>query len=151
MKQTYLLIGGLALVAASVIGPSVEGSPQELGSGRVGWHMSGPGHMGGSNNATSPDSEIDGAPEITITTTEFAFSPAEITVAVGDSLNLTLINEGGVPHDLSVPELGVHMSVGPGQRVTTGVSFDTAGTFEVLCTYPGHAGAGMVGTLTVTG
>lgn len=151
MKRPYLLIGGLALVAASIIGPSVDGSSQDLGPGRLGWHMSGQGHMGGGNNATSLKREIDGAPGIVITTTEFAFSPAEITVSAGDSINLTVINEGGVPHDLSIPELGIQVSVTAGQRVTTGVSFDTAGTFEILCTYPGHALAGMVGTLTVTG
>ena len=37
----------------------------------------------------------------------------------------------------------------PGETVTAGITVDTPGTYEFLCTVPGHADAGMRDTVTV--
>ena len=38
----------------------------------------------------------------------------------------------------------------PGQTAKIRFVIDTPGTYRILCTIPGHAEAGMVGTLVVT-
>jgi uncharacterized cupredoxin-like copper-binding protein len=54
-----------------------------------------------------------------------------------------------VPHNFQIPDAGV----GPSETVTGGsttLEADlAAGTYEYICAIPGHAQAGMVGTLTV--
>jgi nitrite reductase (NO-forming) len=68
---------------------------------------------------------------------------------VGEPVNLTLINAGDLPHDLVIPDLGVHLAVAPGRQATTVREIDEAGSYQFLCSYPGHAAAGMTGLLTV--
>lgn len=149
MKRQHLLATGLILVAASILGPAVLGSAGGWPSGLMGQHMGGFGHMGWDNIPTSPNSPIEGARDIVITATEFGFSPSEITVSFGESVNFILVNRGSVPHDLSIPDLDIRIVASPGEQATSGVSLDRAGTYEFLCSIPGHAGAGMTGTIDV--
>lgn len=65
-------------------------------------------------------------------------------------MNLRLVNRGQVFHDLIIPDLDVTLAAEPGEAVTEGITVATPGTYELLCTVPGHADAGMRGTLTVT-
>ena len=150
MKRHYLLIAGLILVAVSACGPAVQGSAGSR-SGWFGQHMAGYGHMGWSDSTPSSQSTINGAREIVITSTEFGFSPSEIAGTVGESVNIVLVNDGSVTHDWSIPELGVRIVANPGQQATAGFTLDVAGTYQALCSIPGHAEAGMIGTLEVTG
>ena len=150
MKRHYLLIAGLILVAVSACGPAVQGSSGSR-SGWFGQHMTGYGHMGWSDSTPSSQSTIIGAREIIVTSTEFGFSPSEITGTVGESINVVLVNDGSVIHDWSIPELGVRIVANPGQQAAAGFTLDAAGTYEAICSIPGHAEAGMIGTLEVTG
>ena len=68
---------------------------------------------------------------------------------VGEAVNLTLVNAGDLRHDLVIPDLGVRLAVAPGRQATTGIEINEAGTYRFLCSYPGHAEAGMTGVLTV--
>lgn len=149
MRRRTLLIAGLTALAASLIGPAVQASI----AGDTGWwdgHMTGSGHMGWWDGGPSSSAEIEGAAEMVVTANDFAFSPAEITVGVGEPVNLTLVNDGDLPHDLAIPELDVRIAVGPGRQATTGIEVERAGSYQILCTYSGHAEAGMTGLLTVT-
>jgi uncharacterized cupredoxin-like copper-binding protein len=51
-------------------------------------------------------------------------------------------------HDFTIPSLGVHVVAQPGATVTFGVTFASPGAYEFFCTVPGHATAGMHGTIT---
>ncbi len=70
------------------------------------------------------------------------FEPAAVRAAVG-TLTLTLTNEGGPPHDLvfsdeALPRIG---AVSEGQEESATYVFDTAGTFDFVCTFhPGMQG-----------
>jgi len=145
MQRKALLIAGLFALAASLIGPAVQAAI----TGDAGWwgHMS--GHMGWWGEGQTTGDVIEGASETEVTATEFAFSPDELTAMVGEAVNLTLINAGDLPHDLVIPALGVRLAVGPGGQATTGVEVEEAGSFQFLCSYPGHSEAGMTGLLTV--
>lgn len=147
MRRKALLIAGLFALAASLIGPTVQAAI----TGDAGWwgHMSGYGHMGWWREGQTTGDVIEGASEYEVTATEFIFSPDELTVVVGEAVNLTLINAGDLPHDLVIPDLGVHLAVGPGRQTTTGIEVEEAGSFQFLCSYPGHSEAGMTGLLTV--
>ena len=80
----------------------------------------------------------------------FRFNPEALSASVGDTVNVTLDNEGVLEHNFVVTEFNVSLGPVPGGQTTEG-SFtpDAAGTYEYFCDVPGHREAGMVGTLTV--
>ena len=60
-----------------------------------------------------------------------------------------MTNTGAAPHDFTVPDLDIRIVVAPGETVTAGIPAQPAGTYDTLCTVPGHASLGMIGTLVV--
>jgi len=110
--------------------------------GGMGPGMMGPGHMGYGYDAQGTTAPIADAPTVTITATDLRFSTAEITLASGET-NLTLVNDGRLPHDLTVPALGIRVVAGPGQTTTVGLRDLPAGTYAGYCSVAGHADAGM--------
>ncbi len=81
---------------------------------------------------------------------EFKFSPNGFEVRAGQPVRITFVNVGSVPHNFSIPELGVSTNtIGPGERETIQFTPDQPGSYEIVCTVPGHKEAGMVGTLDV--
>lgn len=147
MRKRYLLFTGLVALTASLIGPTVQPT---ISGDTAGWDlMSGYGHMGWLGSPQSTGNVIEGATEKEVAATEFAFSPDELTVAVGEPVNLTLVNAGDLPHDLVIPELDVRLAADTGGQATTGVEFDQVGSYQFVCSYSGHADAGMNGLLTV--
>ncbi len=149
MGNRALLIVGVAAIVAALIGMGFQGTPGPAG----GWTMpmGGSGHMSGWWRSDSPTAEtISGAEELVITGTDFALSPSEVRLGKGESINLVFVNDGTVPHDLAIPELGVRVAADPGKSATTGFTATRTGSFEIVCTYPGHASAGMTGVLVIT-
>ena len=74
------------------------------------------------------------------------FDPSEFTFSVGDTITLQLTAEGEF-HTFTVDDLGIDVSVEPGQPAALTFTFDRAGTFDLIC-IP-HEFQGMVGTITV--
>lgn len=66
-------------------------------------------------------------------------------------VQINVINGDGATHDIAVPEFGVKSDEFTGQGSSTAVVFRASkkGTFEYLCTLPGHRAAGMFGNLIV--
>lgn len=88
--------------------------------------------------------------QITVTGSEFAFTPSTLTVKSGQTVQLTFKNMGTYPHNLTIPDLGVATkTITPGQEDTITFTPTKAGSFSFLCTVPGHADRGMKGTLIV--
>ncbi|MDR7466780.1 MAG: cupredoxin domain-containing protein [Armatimonadota bacterium] len=108
-------------------------------------------HMGWGQGAPaeSAATPIAGADREIVSLVDFGFRPGQIRVRAGGPVNLELVNEGRVRHDLTIPALGFRAVVGPGQRVTAGLAGAQAGDYEVYCSVPGHREAGMVGRLVV--
>jgi len=91
------------------------------------------------------------AQEVSVVATEMAFRPATIEVTAGQPVKLTLKNDGVAPHNWQA-ELGrekILVIAQPRQSASTSFTPQSPGTYRVLCTIPGHAEAGMVGTLIV--
>jgi uncharacterized cupredoxin-like copper-binding protein len=91
---------------------------------------------------------------------EFGFRLSTKTVKHG-SVTFKVENGGQIPHDFKIcasPKGGlanactgmVTKLLSPGASETMPYTFKTKGTYEYLCTVPGHAAAGMKGDLKVT-
>jgi manganese oxidase len=90
-----------------------------------------------------------GAGSATVELSEFALAPAALTVPAGGSLEVT--NGGSAAHNLTVSGTDIASSdLAAGESETLDLSSLEPGEYEVICAIPGHADAGMRGTLTVT-
>jgi len=79
---------------------------------------------------------------------EFTFTLSKRTVPTG-TVVFRVANRGAVAHDFRI--LGKKTaSLAPGKSGTLRLTIGKAGKYAFLCTLPGHAAAGMKGTLTVT-
>ncbi len=92
-----------------------------------------------SNTATST--------AVTVDASEFKFTLTKTQVPHG-TVVFTLVNQGKVSHDFSINGKTSAL-VAPGKSTTITVSL-AAGKFLYVCTVPGHANAGMEGTLIAT-
>jgi FtsP/CotA-like multicopper oxidase with cupredoxin domain len=81
----------------------------------------------------------------------FKIDPGDITVPLGAKLLVTN-NSTSTVHNLAVEEAAeiTTPDLQAGESYELDLSSLEAGTYNILCTIPGHAQAGMVGTLTVT-
>ncbi|TKS54740.1 nitrite reductase, copper-containing [Luteimonas yindakuii] len=75
----------------------------------------------------------------------------ELRVPEGAVVAITVTNGDGAMHDIAVPDFGVQSDQIVGQGSSTTIVFRAAkaGTFEYVCTIPGHRAAGMFGKLIV--
>lgn len=116
--------------------------------------------MGGASahhaRGSTPGSEEEPSGPATPLEIKAGGAPGELTftlpageLAVG-TYAITFVNEGKAPHSLSFPALGKSSGAVPGgASKTMTVTFARPGTVEFVCAEPGHAGAGMKGTLTI--
>ncbi len=139
-------MGGMGTVGQGGMGPGM------MSSTGMGPGVMGSGHMNGWGGTTTPDTTsatIPGAPEVRVTASEFTLAPAQIVLPAGGAVNLTLENRGALPHDLTIPALGVRIAAAAGQTQTVGLRDLPAGTYPAYCGVPGHADAGMRATVVV--
>ena len=146
MFDRRLLIAALVLVTAGLIGMGLQGTATGSWGMHPGSMMSWWGDTGARSDLQPSDPT---APSIEVEANEFAFRPDRVVIEAGTTLNLTLVNHGRLVHDLSIPELELQLVAPPGQTATTALRVSEPGEYEVLCTVPGHAQAGMVGSIVV--
>lgn len=159
-KKTMVLIAVFAAVLVVGVGAAFGMNRMDRGEMHRGG-MTGGGHMmngtammtGGHmmaawQSAGSTPSTIAGAREVTITAKDLSFTPAEVSVKPGEAINIAFHNADEMVHDFTIPSLGVHVVAQPGATATFGVTVASPGAYEFFCTVPGHAAAGMHGTIT---
>ena len=83
---------------------------------------------------------------VTVTATEFHFKLSKTSVPHG-SVTFTFVNKGKLAHDFKIGGKKTVL-VKPGKSAKLTVTLKK-GKAAYLCTVPGHAAAGMKGTLTV--
>ena len=83
---------------------------------------------------------------VTVTATEFHFKFSKTSVPHG-SVTFTVVNKGHVSHDFKIGGKKTPL-IKPGKSAKLTVTLKK-GKAPYLCTVPGHAAAGMKGTLTV--
>jgi uncharacterized cupredoxin-like copper-binding protein len=78
---------------------------------------------------------------------ELRFTLSKKTIAKG-ATTFKITNKGALGHNFKIAGKKSAM-LKAGKATTLKVTFAKAGKYPFLCTVPGHAGAGMKGTLTV--
>ena len=78
---------------------------------------------------------------------EFKFTLSKKTVAKG-ATTFKVTNKGKIGHNFKIAGKKTPV-LNAGKSASIKVTFAKAGKFPYLCTVPGHAAAGMKGTLTV--
>jgi glucose dehydrogenase/plastocyanin len=98
----------------------------------------------------APDGETPAASgeAVTVAMVDIDFNPAAFSIPAGTDVPVSLPNNGALPHNFSIDELGIDVDVAAGDTGSTTINA-AAGEYQYYCNVPGHRGAGMVGTLTV--
>lgn len=91
------------------------------------------------------------AREITIEASEYKFNPSEITVKKGETVKLTLKNEGTMPHNWTIEKMGGASidTTKAGESSSITLTPSQKGTFTTFCSVGNHKSLGMVGKLIV--
>ena len=84
---------------------------------------------------------------VTVSMFEMGFKLSAKVVPRGTVI-FKVVNDGKVPHDFRIAGKGTTI-FDSGESETLTVGLAKPGQFTFLCTVSGHAGAGMIGTLTV--
>lgn len=108
-----------------------------------------PSTQGDQPNETGQQPGVTGdTAAVTLEGFDIGWTQQEITVAPGGTINL--INSGAAAHNFDVGQLGIVVDMPAGQTVPYTLPADTPpGTYEFICSIPGHAEAGMRGTMIV--
>ena len=99
--------------------------------------------------STTSSGGAAGGRAISITLTEFKFSPAQPEVPAGTPFTLTLKNAGAIDHDFVITKTDIKVLIKPGASAQQEIGALAAGTYEIICSIPGHKESGMVGKLIV--
>ena len=106
---------------------------------------------------------------VTLNAGDFTFTPAQIEVAAGQTIKVTLENTGTQDHDFTIQAIplsgkargtgtaeghmhsaagsAVHVAIKAGATGSIEFTPTAGGVYEFDCTVPGHKAAGMVGQL----
>ena len=76
----------------------------------------------------------------------YIFDPAQLTFTKGETVSIELTSQNEF-HSFTVDSLGLDVEVEAGESTSVTYTFDTVGTYDLIC-IP-HESLGMVGTITV--
>ncbi len=73
-----------------------------------------------------------------------------VTMTVAPGTVIDLVNTGNSVHNFDSEDLGIDQDMPVGETIQVTIPEDAApGSYEFICNIPGHAAAGMVGTLII--
>lgn len=110
---------------------------------------SGDGTAGASQSPGGGTGEGDILGTIEVRAFDIGFEPGTIDVGEPGRYTVTFVNDGAVLHDLTFAD-GTVLLAEAGQTATGEVTVPEGG-MTFLCSVPGHADAGMTGSVTVAG
>lgn len=105
--------------------------------------------------------------EISVDMTEFSFTPSSNSVSAGSEVTVSLTNSGTLEHNWTVMDAGYTVdtpfdesdrasvlaeasAAAGGSSTLTFTAPSDGGTYQVVCSVPGHLEGGMEGSLSVT-
>lgn len=95
----------------------------------------------------APSPTVAGATLVVMQGTTPKFEPNTFTVKAGQPFTIQL-TANDAEHDLSIRGVEGHVHALAGTTVSGGFQIEQPGTYEFVCDQPGHADAGMRGTIT---
>ncbi len=120
-------------------GQDEDGAPAEEGTVSI-----------AGQEATNRGSEdVAGASEVDIEVGDYFFAPTVLEGEAGQTLSVSLSNEGGVSHTFTVDEQDVDVQLGAGESGQAEVTFPDSGALVFYCRF--HISGGMLGGLSVGG
>jgi len=88
--------------------------------------------------------------DITLTALDIKWDADNIEVLAGQTVTLTLVNEGALDHNFEISELGIDIDIPAGTTEVTTFIAPQPGVLDFVCNVPGHLEAGMEGSITVS-
>lgn len=95
--------------------------------------------------------------DLKIVATDLKFSMPKIEAKVGQTVKIALENKGVIEHDIAFPTIkadkpgaSLKAVARPGQTATLEFTPTAKGSYEYICTIPGHKEGGMKGVINVT-
>jgi len=100
----------------------------------------------------APAAQVAG--EVKVVATDLKFAPTTLQAKVGQPIKVLLENKGVIEHDIAFPSMkadkaGLKAVAKAGQTATLEFTPTAKGSYEYICTIPGHKEAGMKGTINV--
>ena len=90
-----------------------------------------PGCSGGDDEVAGPE----------LAARDFTFQPTEFLATAGQQVTITVVNQGKVAHNLSIPSIPVDLDFEPGKRGTViFVPPNEPGGLEFFCKLPADEG-----------
>src|SRR5205823_5920288 len=150
-RSVVTRLGAVLVALVVVLGAGV-------GIGYAAWHggmnmggMMGGGMgsmMGSGKTARSGPAPESGAPSVDVTAREFSFSPDHFTIKAGRTVNIHFSDGGGMFHTFTlVGGPSFNLQANPGQSISGALTITRPGSYGFICSVPGHAQAGMEGTI----
>lgn len=134
----------------TVAGASPPASPAASASTPVPPGDGGPLPPGGGEASPPAVTGVEALPtSVSITYVDFAFEPAEVSIAADTDVTFQFQNAGATQHAYKVDALEIGSKTINAGETDSIVVNAAAGTYESYCPVPGHKDLGMVGTLIV--
>jgi plastocyanin len=142
------------LVAADQVPEGAEVAPTQADEGTPDQATPAPASAepGGTPAAISASEAATGdtgaADAVTIEAVDIDWNPNEVTIPANTDVPVTVPNNGAALHTFVIEAAGFKIELAPGETGQLVINAQP-GTYEFICDVPGHAEAGMVGTIIV--
>ena len=152
--MSLALCFGLVTVACAQDDPAIQAGAEESEGGDhedegEGHEDQGTKEIGGEEATYHGTTDIAGSTELELEADDFYFGPTVLDGDAGQSLTLSLHNEGDAPHTFTIDEAGIDEELQPGDEGSIDVTFPDSGALVFYCRF--HRGQGMLGALSVDG
>ena len=150
------IVMAIALSLGLVATACAEDQPA-ISAGGEGQEDQGEGHeeegtvtVAGQEATDHGSEDVAGASEAEVEVDNFYFAPTVLEGEAGQTLTISLHNEGSAPHTFTIEDQGIDEELQPGDEgVTVDVTFPESGAVAYICRF--HVGGGMAGGLSVGG
>jgi plastocyanin len=93
--------------------------------------------------------DVAGASELELEVGDFYFAPTVLEGEDGQTLSVSLSNDGAAPHTFTIDDQDVDVQLGAGESGRAEVTFPDSGALVFYCRF--HISGGMLGGLSVEG
>ena len=105
---------------------------------------------GGAAASSSAPPAKPGVQRVTVTGVDFKFEPSTLRIPAGKAVDLVFQNQSSSsPHTFTIEGTNFELKADPGGTESGTLKGLKPGTYQFICSIPGHLQLGMKGTLVV--